>query len=268
MPELPEVEVIKNSLARSLVGERITAVRVRRKDLRYPAAFGLRRLEGCRFRRFSRRGKYLLCDFERRAESLVFHMGMSGRLRVTEVEAPILKHDHVLFATANLRLAFFDPRRFGSLRWATEPSLSASLRKLGPEPQRLKAGELARRLVGRTIAIKPALLDQSLVAGLGNIYACEALFASGINPQTVAAELPAAAIAALADSIRLTLSEAIKAGGSTIKDHLQPTGEAGYFQIRFRVYGREDLPCFVCKSPIIRIVQAGRATFYCSACQR
>lgn len=281
MPELPEIEVIRRSVAKVLAGERIKRVTVRRKNLRYPIARGLNRLRGKTFHRFNRRGKYLIAEFgngdggdnsvsrePQVAQPLVFHLGMSGRLRITEPDAPTLKHDHVHFATDRFRLAFYDPRRFGSLRWANDPSLRTSLEKLGEEPRNLTAEGLLRRLSGRRTAIKQLLLDQSLIAGLGNIYACEVLFAAAIAPHTAADELTQPRLGVLVAAINRTLKRAIAVGGSTIKDHFQPMGEAGYFQTEFKVYGRENLPCFVCKSPIIRIVRAGRATFHCPECQK
>lgn len=272
MPELPEVEVIKRSMAKTLTGQRIIKAERRRKDMRYPLAEGLEKLAGDRFSTFARRGKYLFCGFRKQKRRLVFHLGMSGRLRITATDLSRnrrgeLPHDHVVFTTDKYRLAFFDPRRFGSLRWEDDPSLRASVNRLGAEPSALRAKTLRARFATKKASIKAALLDQSVIAGLGNIYACEALFAAAINPQRSAASIGEGEIARLIRAIRRILRRAVADGGSTIKDHLQPMGEAGYFQTRFAVYGRKYLPCRRCKSRIMRIVQTGRATFYCPKCQ-
>ena len=268
MPELPEVETTVRGLERVLKGHRIARVEARRPDLRraLPVDLG-QRLTGARVTDLRRRAKYGLIDTDR-GDTLVFHLGMSGRWRVdpTEVE----KHDHFIIETdERRRLALNDPRRFGSLDLERTEELEdwPPFKALGPEPLDLDVSELRRRLAGRTAAIKLLLLDQRIVAGLGNIYVCEALYRAGIHPQRAGGSVSFQRLKRLVPAIHDVLAEAIEAGGSTLRDFASPDGELGYFSKRFAVYDREGKPCS-CGGAVKRIVQGGRSTFYCPRCQR
>jgi formamidopyrimidine-DNA glycosylase len=276
MPELPEVETVMRGLAARLTGRLIARVRAARPDLRWPLPERLaERLRGRRIDGFLRRGKYILMRLSG-GESLLLHLGMSGRIRLTDGQAEPAAHEHLVLETTNgCRLGFIDPRRFGSVDLlptdaeAKHPRLAG----LGPEPMAaaFTASVLGAALAGRRTTIKAALMDQGVVAGLGNIYACEALFRAGISPRRIAGSLGAARIARLHAAIRETLADAIAAGGSSFSDYVQPEGELGYFQHSWRVYGRERCPD--CPGPprcrgIVRLVQGGRSTFYCPLLQR
>lgn len=273
MPELPEVETVVRGLRPLLVGERLTQIIVRRPDLRWPLPPDLgQRLTGATVTGIERRAKYGLIATDR-ADTLIFHLGMSGRfvqLTPAEVAAPG-PHDHVLLLTRTHALALRDPRRFGSLSLVrtADAARHPLLAGLGPEPlaAEFDAARLAAAARGRHTAIKSLLLDQHVVAGIGNIYACEALFASGIHPARAAGRVSAARLARLVQAIRAVLAAAIDAGGSTLRDHANVSGAPGYFQTRFHVYGREGAPCVTCGRPIRRLVQSGRSTFYCPHCQ-
>ena len=267
MPELPEVETTVRGLARVLKRHRIASVEARRPDLRraLPVDLG-QRLTGSRVTDLRRRAKYGLVDTDR-GDTLVFHLGMSGRWRVdpTDVE----KHDHFIIETGEgRRVALNDPRRFGSLDLVRTEELDEwpTFAALGPEPFDLNAGELKRRLAGREAAIKLLLLDQRIVAGLGNIYVCEALYRAGIHPRRAGGSISLERLTRLVPAIHNVLNEAIEAGGSTLRDFASPDGELGYFSKRFAVYDREGQPC-ECAGTVKRIVQGGRSTFYCSKCQ-
>ena len=268
MPELPEVETTVRGLARVLKGHRIANVEGRRPDLRraLPVDLG-QRLTGARVTGLGRRAKYGLIDTDR-GDTLVFHLGMSGRWRVDPSE--IEKHDHFIIETdEGRRVALNDPRRFGSLDLMHTGELDEwpPFKALGPEPLDLDARELKRRLEGRTAAIKLLLLDQRIVAGLGNIYVCEALYRAGIHPRRASGSISLNRLKRLVPAIHDVLAEAIEAGGSTLRDFASPDGELGYFSERFAVYDREGQPC-ACGGSVKRIVQGGRSTFYCTACQR
>jgi formamidopyrimidine-DNA glycosylase len=268
MPELPEVEITIRGLARVLKGRRLTNVEPRRADLRRALPSDLRqRLTGARVVGLGRRAKYGTIDTDR-GDTLVFHLGMSGRWRIDPTE--IEKHDHFLLETdEGHRLALNDPRRFGSVDLVPTEELSnwATFKALGPEPLELDARELKRRLEGRTAPIKLLLLDQRIVAGLGNIYVCEALYRAGIHPKRMGGSISLDRLKRLVVAIKDVLAEAIEAGGSTLRDFASPDGELGYFSKTFAVYDREGRPCR-CGGTVKRIVQGGRSTFYCSACQR
>lgn len=268
MPELPEVETTVRGLAAVLDGRRLVAVEARRPDLRRALPEGLgQRLTGARVDRLRRRAKYGLIDTDR-GDTLVFHLGMSGRWRIDPAE--LGKHDHVLIETEDgRRLALNDPRRFGSLDLVPTDRLAdwEPFRQLGPEPFELAASELKRRLAGRSAAIKLLLLDQGIVAGLGNIYVCEALFRAGIHPKRAGGSLSLRRLDRLVPAIQDVLAEAIAAGGSTLRDFASPGGELGYFSTSFAVYDREGSAC-ACGAPVRRMVQGGRSTFYCPRCQR
>jgi len=279
MPELPEVETVMRGLRPALEGKVIARALVHRPDLRFPLPQGLaRRLTGARVTGFRRRGKYILMRLEG-GDSLLIHLGMSGRMVIGQAGSNAgTAHEHVVLETADgARVGFVDPRRFGSIdlvRTAAEEAHKL-LAGMGPEPlgADFTAESLSASLAGKKTPIKAALLDQRVVAGLGNIYVCEALFRAGISPQRLAKTIPGARAARLVPAIKATLTEAIAAGGSSLRDYVQPDGELGYFQHAWKVYGREGAPCEQCPGPpgcagIRRIVQSGRSTFYCPRTQR
>ena len=268
MPELPEVETTVRGLEKVLLGRTLTRVEPRRADLRraMPVDLG-QRLTGARVTSLSRRAKYGLIDTDR-GDTLVFHLGMSGHWRIDPAE--IDKHDHLLLETdEGRRLTLNDARRFGSLDLVPTDALGdwPPFQALGPEPLDLDPGELRRRLAGRKAAIKLLLLDQRIVAGLGNIYVCEALYRAGIHPRRAGGSVSLERLKRLVVAIREVLEEAIEAGGSTLRDFASPDGELGYFSKSFAVYGREGQPC-ACGGVVRRIVQGGRSTFCCPQCQR
>ncbi len=276
MPELPEVETVMRGLAARLVGRRIRDVHARRPDLRWPLPARLaERLRGQRIEGFTRRGKYILVRLSG-GESLLLHLGMSGRLLLTQGDQAPTAHEHlVLEAEGGWRLGFVDPRRFGSVDLVPtgEEERHPRLAGLGPEPLGcdFTAEKLAAHLARRRTPIKTALVDQGIVAGLGNIYASEALFRARISPRRSAAHLGRARIERLFVAIRETLTDAVAAGGSSFSDYVQPDGTLGYFQHAWQVYGRERCP--VCPGPplcrgIVRIEQGGRSSFYCPRLQR
>ena len=270
MPELPEVETTVRGLRTVLEGRRIARVTPRRADLRRPIPQDLgQRLNGARVTGLRRRAKYGLIDTDR-GDTLLFHLGMSGRWRIDPQE--IGKHDHLLIETDDGHtLALNDPRRFGSLDLIRTEELAAwpPFVALGPEPLggEISGKWLKDRLAGRTAAVKLLLLDQRVVAGLGNIYVCEALFRARINPRKAAGRVSRAKLVALAAAIPAVLDEAIAAGGSSLRDFAAPDGELGYFSKSFDVYGREGVPCG-CGKTIRRTVQGARSTFFCPACQK
>jgi formamidopyrimidine-DNA glycosylase len=268
MPELPEVETTVRGLARVLEGRRIEHVEARRADLRrsFPKDLG-QRLTGARVTSLGRRAKYGLIHTDR-GDTLVFHLGMSGSWRINH--SKLEKHDHLLIETdEGNRLVLNDPRRFGSVDLVTSDELSQwpTFEALGPEPLDLDAHELKKRLAGRSAAIKLLLLDQRIIAGLGNIYVCEALFRAGIHPTRAGGSISIERLKRLVAAIHDVLDEAIAAGGSTLRDFASPEGELGYFSKSFSVYDREGEPCS-CGGTVKRIVQGGRSTFYCPKCQR
>jgi formamidopyrimidine-DNA glycosylase len=268
MPELPEVETTVRGLERVLEGRRIKSVEARRADLRrsFPKDLG-QRLTGAKVTGLSRRAKYGLIHTDR-DDTMIFHLGMSGSWRIDH--ATLEKHDHLLLETdEGKRLALNDPRRFGSVDLVRTDELNdwPAFRALGPEPFDLDAKDLQKRLSRRTAAIKLLLGDQRIIAGLGNIYVCEALYRAGIDPKRAGRSVSLERLKRLVAAIRDVLNEAIDAGGSTLKDFICPDGELGYFSKSFAVYDREGQPC-VCGGTVKRIVQGGRSTFYCPKCQR
>ncbi len=268
MPELPEVETTVRGLASVLEGRRLTSVEPRRADLRRALPPDLRqRLTGARVVGLSRRAKYGLIATDR-DDTLVFHLGMSGRWRVDPEQ--LEKHDHFILETdEGRRVALNDARRFGSLDLVASDALSdwPAFRALGPEPLEIDARELRRRLAGRSAAIKLLLLDQRIVAGLGNIYVCEALHRARIGPNRAGGSVSLARLERLVEAIRGVLVEAIAAGGSTLRDFASPGGELGYFSKSFAVYDREGRQC-ACGGTVRRFAQGGRSTFHCPRCQR
>jgi formamidopyrimidine-DNA glycosylase len=279
MPELPEVETVMRGLQARMEGRRIVRAQINRPDLRWPFPLGLAaRLTGAEVLGFRRRAKYILMRITG-GDSVLIHLGMSGRMNLTPgTPNTDAAHEHLVIEVDDgWRVGFVDPRRFGSVDLVptTDEDQHKLLAGMGPEPldDAFSIGTLNDALAGKRTPIKAALLDQRLVAGLGNIYVCEALFRSGISPSRLAHTVPGARAARLVPAIKATLTEAIAAGGSSLRDYVQPDGELGYFQHAWKVYGREGKPCETCPGPpgcdgIRRIVQSGRSTFYCGRSQR
>jgi len=297
MPELPEVETVRRGLQPVFEGARIAEMTLARADLRFPFPPGFReRVTGRRVVSLGRRAKYLLADLDD-GTVLVMHLGMSGAFRIEQAATQTVpgafhyarsedrKHDHVIFHLeradqAGLRIVYNDPRRFGFMTLVPRAELESHpfFAGLGLEPvgNALDADTLARRLAGKATPLKAALLDQRIIAGLGNIYVCEALFRARLSPQraarTLATKAGRAGVRAerLAVAIREVIDAAIAAGGSTLRDHRQADGQLGYFQHTFQVYGREGEPCRTpgCGGTVRRLVQSGRSTFHCPRCQR
>ena len=271
MPELPEVETTRRGLQPHLEGKRIAAAVVRNRALRVPVPRNLERVvRDATVRSIGRRGKYLLFDCGHGA--LIVHLGMSGRLWLVDSDAAVETHDHFDLVMVNgtvVRLR--DPRRFGLVLWQKGDALTHPLLKdLGPEPlsAAFDGDWLYAQTRSRSAAIKLALMDSHLVAGIGNIYANEALFRAGINPKTPAQRIGRDRYRVLAGKIRETLEAAIEAGGSTLRDYVGSDGQAGYFQSKFLVYDRGGAPCFSCREPVRSFVQGQRSTYYCPRCQR
>jgi formamidopyrimidine-DNA glycosylase len=293
MPELPEVETVRRGLEPAMVGARFTKVTQRRPDLRFPFPERFsERLEGQEVKALGRRAKYLLADLSS-GEVLVMHLGMSGRFLVTKDGASrmpgefhhehgsLSAHDHVVFQLSNgATVTYNDARRFGFMDLVPRQEIETSrhFAGMGIEPlgNELSGETIARLFQGKRTPLKAALLDQRLIAGLGNIYVCEALFRTGLHPEAPAGSLvtkkgkPTDKAHQLADVIRDVLAEAVDAGGSTLRDHAQVDGSLGYFQHSFRVYDRENEPCVTpdCTGTVTRLVQSGRSTFYCPECQK
>jgi formamidopyrimidine-DNA glycosylase len=287
MPELPEVETVRRGLAPAMEGRRFVKVEVRRSDLRWPLPRGFaQRLHGKTVEGLGRRAKYLLADLSS-GDVLLMHLGMSGSFRVGTDSAPgnyhhqrsnSRAHDHVVFHMSNgATVTFNDPRRFGSMKLVSRAKLEQELlRALGPEPlgNEFDAAMLAKACAGKRTSLKAALSDQRVVAGLGNIYVCEALFRARLSPLRSASTIadrhgkPNERAERLVNAIKAVLLDAIEAGGSSLRDHRKADGSLGDFQHNFQVYDREGQPCPACKGKIRRIVQLGRSTFYCPSCQR
>ncbi len=277
MPELPEVETVVRGLAGRMTGRRVARLDLHREDLRWPIPRGLRRkVEGRLIKAVRRRAKYILIDLED-GGVLLMHLGMSGRLTVVNAEdtTPAEVHDHVVFTLDDgTRIRFNDQRRFGMLDYVRDRALEKHplLRELGPEP--LDPGftpeTLAKSLTGRRTPLKAALLDQQVVAGLGNIYVSEVLFEAGLSPRRLARTVTLERATRLVGAIRAVLKRAIAAGGSSLRNYVQASGELGYFQHQWAVYGKEGEPCPACDcgGGIRRIVQSNRSTFYCAKRQR
>ncbi len=279
MPELPEVETVMRGLQLRLEGRVLLRAVARRPDMRWPLPPGLvAALTGARVTGFRRRAKYIMMRLDN-GLSVLIHLGMSGRMVVERAgRNDVTLHEHIELETDDgWRVGFVDPRRFGSIdliETGREDS-HRLLAGLGPEPleDAFSVDVLDAALTGKKTPIKSALLDQKIVAGLGNIYVCEALFRAGISPQRLASSIPGARSKRLVPAIKHTLTEAIAAGGSSLRDYVQPEGELGYFQHAWKVYGREGEPCPTCPADhtcdgVRRIVQSGRSTFYCGRTQR
>ena len=296
MPELPEVETVRRGLAPTMEGATVQRLELRRPDLRFPLPRDFAaRVEGHRILALSRRAKYLLIDFEGDL-TIIAHLGMSGSFRIeagAAAETPGIfhherskdeKHDHVLFhlkgAEGPVRVVYNDPRRFGFMDLMPRSELDTypAFRDLGPEPigNMLSADYLATRFAGRSQPLKSALLDQKVIAGLGNIYVCEAMWRAHLSPTRKVSSLvtktgkPKAELGLLTEAIREVIADAIEAGGSSLRDHIQADGTLGYFQHFFRAYDREGRECLTdgCRGTVERIVQSGRSTFYCRRCQK
>jgi formamidopyrimidine-DNA glycosylase len=288
MPELPEVETVRRGLAPAMEGARVTKVEVRDRRLRWPLPKGFeKRIEGNTIEGLGRRAKYLLADLSS-GDVLLMHLGMSGSFRVGKDARPGVyyhekskstAHDHVVFHMSNGQIVTFnDPRRFGSMKLVPRAKLDGEklLHALGPEPlgNEFDAAMLAHACAGKRTSLKAALLDQRVVAGLGNIYVCEALYRARLSPKRMASTIadragkPNQRAVALVDAIKAVLNDAIKAGGSSLRDHRRADGSLGDFQHNFLVYDREGKPCPDCKGTVKRIVQNGRSTFYCPSCQK
>jgi formamidopyrimidine-DNA glycosylase len=270
MPELPEVETTRRGIETWVTGRAITALVVRDRRLRWPIPHGLEReLAGQRITGVGRRAKYLLIHCQRGA--LIVHLGMSGSLRVLDSSAPVVRHDHFdLRLDSGRCLRFNDPRRFGSLLWTgSDPACHRLLRSVGPEPLDASFdGEYLHRVSrGRRVALKNFLMNARVVVGVGNIYASEALFRARLRPGRRAASLTAREAARLARAIKSVLGNAIRAGGTTLRDFVGADGNPGYFRQKLYVYERSGRPCRICRTPIRKVVQGQRSTYYCPACQ-
>lgn len=271
MPELPEVETTRRGLAPHLEGRRLQGAVVRQPRLRWPVPEELsERLAGQRAGRLTRRGKYLLLEVGN--GTLLVHLGMSGSLRLVRADTPAQRHDHVdLLLEGGTAVRFTDPRRFGALLWTSgAPWEHPLLAHLGPEPLEpgFDGAYLAAQARGRTIAVKPFLMDSRVVVGVGNIYANEALFRSGIDPRRAAGRIAAARFERLAEAVRQVLAEAIAQGGTTLRDFVAEDGRPGYFQGQLQVYGRGGRPCVRCAAPLREVRLGQRSTVFCPHCQR
>ena len=273
MPELPEIETIRRGLGLLLTGRRVVGVRIRERRLREPVQSArLHRLLGARFTAARRRSKYLLLDTDRR-QTLLIHLGMAGQLWVAGADRPARPHEHLVLTLDNGRqLRYVDARRFGL--WLVIPTDRLTdhprLRGLGPEPlgDSLTAADLYRATRRRTRPVKNFLLDTRAIAGIGNIYACEALHRARIDPRRPVGRIGPRRWERLLAALRDVLNESIESGGTTFRDYLRADGDVGSFAVSLRVYDRAGSPCRRCRRPIRRIVQAGRSTFFCTACQR
>ena len=282
MPELPEVETVRRGLLPVMEGQVILSALVNRPDLRWPFPENMAaRLTGQTVLALRRRSKYILADLSS-GETLLIHLGMSGRMLISGAQIGEFHHDHpaparhdhvVLYMQGGARVTFNDARRFGAMDLLPTATAESHplLASIGPEPlgNGFNESYLVARLQNRATPIKTALLDQHIVAGLGNIYVCETLYRARLAPQTKAGQVPEASVRGLVPIIRQVLTEAIDAGGSSLRDYRQADGELGYFQHSFQVYGREGQPCQTpgCSVTIARIVQSGRSSFYCPNCQ-
>jgi formamidopyrimidine-DNA glycosylase len=264
MPELPEVQTVVSSLIPKILGQRIRSVELLRSDILHPEEVDLaKHLTGKRVEQIARRAKRIVFTLET-GHRFYIHLGMSGRLTLESPTAPIPKHTHLIVHFAKFDLRFRDPRRFGGIFWlGDQPDPDT----IGPEPLSMRSKQFANRLAKTRRAIKTALLDQTLVAGLGNIYADESLFEAGIHPLTPANRLTPVQIRRLNRAIKITLRRALRHRGSTLRDYVDADGGSGAFQKLHRIYDRTGQPCRTCKTPIVRIVVGGRSTHFCPRCQ-
>jgi formamidopyrimidine-DNA glycosylase len=270
MPELPEVETSRRGIEPHIVGTKVTRVLIRNRSLRWPVSKTVdRNLTGQAITSVTRRAKYLLINTAR--GSAILHLGMSGSVFVVDHDTPAGVHDHVdIDLDSGKSLRFRDPRRFGSLHWSKQPLQHKLLISLGPEPleDEFDGEYLWSRSRGRRVSIKQFIMNAHVVVGVGNIYASEALYLAGISPRRAAGRVARARYEVLATAIKNVLANAIKAGGTTLRDFYGGDGEAGYFQQQLEVYGREGEMCRRCDTPITAIVQGQRSSYYCQQCQR
>lgn len=270
MPELPEVETTRRGIEPHVVGQRVRRVIVRDARLRWPVPEDLDvRLSGQRIEAVERRAKYLLIKAER--GTLIGHLGMSGSLRLVPADQPPAKHEHVdIELESGLSLRYTDPRRFGALLWTQDPLAHVLLSKLGPEPltAAFDGGRLYELSRGRSMAVKPFIMDNAVVVGVGNIYAAEALFAAGIDPRRAAGSISRARYDRLAEEIKKVLARSIESGGTTLRDFIGGDGAPGYFKQELFVYGRKGEFCKVCGTGLQEIRLGQRASVYCRKCQR
>lgn len=269
MPELPEVETVRKDLGRHLAGKVITKMKVRRPDLREPITRGIAgKVSGNKVVDVGRRAKYILVGFKN--GTMVIHLGMSGTVRADPPGARPAKHDHVEWRTDSRVLRYNDPRRFGRVFWCEDPLAHPLISSAGVEP--LEKGFNAKMLheacAGRKAPVKQLLMDGSMVAGVGNIYASEALFGAGVLPGRKAGTVTRQEAAAIVREVKKVLRRAIKAGGSTLRDYATPDGKPGYFQLSHKVYDRAGQPCKSCSAEIVRTVIGQRATYHCPKCQK
>ncbi|MDZ7391701.1 MAG: bifunctional DNA-formamidopyrimidine glycosylase/DNA-(apurinic or apyrimidinic site) lyase [candidate division KSB1 bacterium] len=275
MPELPEVETIRRSLEATVCGRLIREVLVREQRLRHPVdCNALASVVGHRIQCLGRRGKYLLIRLDD-GRTVLVHLGMSGRLGLYSPRVPLLAHDHVIFSLEQeLQLRYYDPRRFGAIIVLDKgrDGEADMLAALGPEPlsSEFTPSYLMERARGRRVAVKAFLMDSKVVAGVGNIYASEALFVAGIDPRRTAGSLSKEEWRGLHQAVRRVLRDAIRQGGTTLRDggFRDPAGEAGYFQTKVKVYGRAGMPCGRCGGVVVKTVVGGRSSYYCPCCQR
>jgi formamidopyrimidine-DNA glycosylase len=270
VPELPEVETTRRGIAGVLQGHRVVDVIVRDRRLRWPIPANFEAsIQGHMVRAIERRAKYILLRFDR--GTAILHLGMSGSLRVLRAPAPVLAHDHWdIVVDSGAVLRFHDPRRFGSLHWTeADPASHPLLARLAPEPlsAAFDGDYLFRVTRRRSVAVKQFIMNSQVVVGVGNIYASEALFRAGISPRRAAGRLSRAHAEALARAIRDVLTDAIRIGGTTLRDYVNPEGIPGYFRQELCVYERSGEPCRVCRTPIRQIVQGQRSTYFCRVCQ-
>lgn len=270
MPELPEVETTCRGIAPHISGQHVTKLTVRNQNLRWPVPdFLPEKLQGNTLTSVARRGKYILLRVS--GGDVMIHLGMSGSLRIVEEDVEPQKHDHLDFSFSNGRvLRFTDPRRFGSVLWQPDGEHHELLYNLGPEPldDAFDAEYLKQRCDGRKSAIKQVIMDSKVVVGVGNIYASEALFSSGIDPRRAAGNISKQRLAALVVEIKKVLSAAIEQGGTTLKDFVGGDGKPGYFKQKLNVYGRKGEPCPNCMAPLTEIRLGQRSTVFCKHCQR
>lgn len=271
MPELPEVETTLRGIEPVLKGQRVTQLLVRDHRLRWPVAEDLAaHLEGAKIQSLERRAKYMLIHFA--GGSLIWHLGMSGSMRIVDQDEPLKKHDHIDLVLSNDQVVRYnDPRRFGCVLWGGENVMDhVLLASLGPEPlsDQFNAESLFQRSRGRRVSIKQFIMDQKMVVGVGNIYANEALFLAGITPARPAARISLKRYRQLVSHIKAVLIEAIRKGGTTLRDFSQADGRPGYFEQKLAVYGREGLPCIACGTKVRNKKIGQRASYYCPVCQR
>ncbi len=270
MPELPEVETTRRGIAPHLEGRTVTRLIVRDRRLRWPIPEDLGiQIEGQTFTAVRRRAKYLLMDIG--GGTLISHLGMSGNLRLVPVDTPVLKHEHVdIELDSGLALRYTDPRRFGAMLWSTDPLNHVLLASLGPEPltDAFNGGHLYQRSRGKAMAVKPFVMDNAVVVGVGNIYATEALFAAGIDPRREAGRVSRARYVRLAEEIKRILAHAIERGGTTLRDFTGGDGKPGYFQQELYAYGRGGQMCKLCGTTLSECRLGQRSSVFCRTCQR